>query len=242
MLAYEFSPRLFVYLYIVYFMRIVRNTVEISSSIGKVTVECFEPNHPVAVITLAHGAGAGMDHVFMVDLAKALAELNIIVVRFNFPFTEAGKKRPDFPAVAEKTIEKVIEYTRATFPNQPLFATGKSFGGRMTSQLLSKNKITYVNGLIFFGFPLHPAGKPSVVRAEHLPEVKLPMLFLQGTRDALAELSLLEPVLHKLPKATLVKFEGADHAFKVARKNIIPDLAKESINWMLETSNQKDKI
>lgn len=215
-------------------MRIIRSTVEISPTIGKVSVECFVPDQPVAVITLAHGAGAGMDHVFMVEIARALAELNIIVVRFNFPFCEAGKKRPDFPAVAEKTIEKVLNYTHTTYPDLLLFAAGKSFGGRMTSQLLSKNKIAYVKGLIFYGFPLHPAGKPSVVRAEHLPEVQQPMLFLQGTRDALAELSLLEPILDKLPKATLVKFDGADHAFKVARKNIIPDLARESSRWLLE--------
>lgn len=217
-------------------MHITRKNVEISPSIGKVTVECFEPDQPVAVMTLAHGAGAGMDHVFMVDLASALAELNIIVVRFNFPFTEGGKKRPDFPVVAEKTIEMILAYAHNTYPDVPVYAAGKSFGGRMTSQLLSKNKIAYVKGLIFYGFPLHPAGKPSVVRADHLSEVQQPMLFLQGTRDTMAELSLLEPILNKLPKATLVKFEGADHAFKVARKNIIPDLARESSWWLLETN------
>lgn len=209
-----------------------RNVLEITPAIGNVSVECFLSEHAQAVLTLAHGAGAGMDHSFMIDLANALAQLQVTVVRFNFPFTEAGKKRPDFPAVAEKTIERVIEHVHQQFPDLPLFVSGKSFGGRMSSQLLSKNKIPYVKGLLFYGFPLHPAGKPSVVRATHLTDVVQPMLFLQGTRDALAELSLLEPVIENLSNASLIKFDGADHAFKVARKNIIPELAQSSVSWM----------
>lgn len=213
-------------------MKIARSTVEISPVIGRVTVESFQPDQPIAVMTLAHGAGASMDHSFMVNLACALEDLNILVVRFNFPFTEAGKKRPDLPAVAEQTIAAMINYVHDTFPRLPLFVSGKSFGGRMTSQLLSKARFPFVKGLIFYGFPLHPAGKPSVVRATHLPLIQAPMLFLQGTRDALAELSLLELALEELSGATLIKFEGADHAFKVARTNIIPNLANESAAWI----------
>lgn len=168
----------------------------------------------------------------MVALANDLAENSIASLRFNFPFTEQKKKRPDFPAVAHKTIEAALNIVHQLAPNTPLFASGKSFGGRMSSQYLAKENLSFVSGIIFYGFPLHPAGKPSVERGDHLKEVRIPMLFLQGTRDALAELNLIEQVTVSLKQADLHLLEGADHAFKAGKQNLIPVLAKQTKTWI----------
>lgn len=205
---------------------------DISPAIGSVSCECFVPEKSKCIITLAHGAGAGMNHSFMVTLAQSLSEAGIATLRFNFPFTENKKGRPDTPAVAHKTIETAIAKAKKLFPKLPLFAAGKSFGGRMTSQYLSANHDTALKGIIFYGFPLHPAGKPSVERAEHLKDVKAPMLFLQGTRDELAKWDLIEPVCSSLPLATLIKIEGADHSFKAGKQNIIQRLTDETNSWI----------
>ncbi len=183
-------------------------------------------------MTISHGAGAGMDHIFMVQLATALADLGVATIRFNFPFAEQKKFRPDPPAVAHKTIEEVIAYVSKTYPSLPLFVSGKSFGGRMTSQLLAAHPNPAIRGIIFYGFPLHQAGKPSVDRAEHLKEVKVPMLFLQGTKDTLANIGLIETVCSSLPKAKLVKFEDADHSFKAKKENNIEALARTTVQWI----------
>ena len=183
-------------------------------------------------MTLAHGAGAGMNHLFMVALANALAEVDIATLRFNFPFVEHKKGRPDVPAVAYKTIEAAIHNVRELFPVLPVFASGKSFGGRMSSQYLSANHNNDVKGIIFYGFPLHAPGKPSIDRGEHLKEVKVPMLFLQGSRDALADYSLIESVCSSLPNATLVKIDGADHSFKACKQNTMPLLVSATNDWI----------
>ena len=183
-------------------------------------------------MTLAHGAGAGMNHPFMVTLAQSLSEEAIATLRFNFPFAENKKGRPDTPAVAHKTIETAISKAQELFPKLPLFVAGKSFGGRMTSQYLSAHPNAAVKGIIFYGFPLHPPGKPSTERAEHLKEVKTPMLFLQGSRDELATWNLIESVCSSLPLARLVKIEGANHAFKAGKQNIIQLLANETKDWI----------
>lgn len=182
-------------------------------------------------MTLAHGAGAGMNHSFMISLSNELAALNIATLRFNFSYMEQKKGRPDAPPVAHKTIEAAVNSAQELFPKIPLFLSGKSFGGRMNSQYLSIHKPELVKGIVFFGFPLHPAGQPAIDRAEHLNEVKVPMLFLQGTRDTLAEWSLIEKVTSNLSLATLVKIEGADHSFKKGKENLIPLLAKETKDW-----------
>lgn len=205
--------------------------VLISEKLGKVSVLTTLANDPTAVMVLAHGAGAGMKHPFMESLAIGLAEQSITTVRFNFPYMEKKSKRPDPPAIAEKTVEVIIDYAHQKFPKLKLFAGGKSFGGRMTSQRLAKSCPSFVNGLVFFGFPLHAPGKPSTDRAAHLSSISIPMLFLQGTRDALAELSLIEEVCSALPSATLKKFEGADHSFKVSKSVIIPELISTTVNW-----------
>jgi predicted alpha/beta-hydrolase family hydrolase len=206
-------------------------SVVVSQSIGSVSAECYEPESMKSLIVLAHGAGAGMNHPFMIALSNELAALDIGTLRFNFPFTEQKKKRPDVPAVAHKAIEAAIQKAKELFPTIPVYAGGKSFGGRMSSQCLSKQEVKDVRGLIFVGFPLHPPGKPSVERAEHLKDVKVPMLFLQGTRDELAKWELIEEVTSAMPLAKLVKFEGADHSFKVPKQNIIPLLALTIQEW-----------
>ncbi len=204
----------------------------VSPDIGTVSAEHIIAEKSNCIMTLAHGAGAGMDHSFMVSLANTLAEAGIATLRFNFPFIEHKKGRPDMPAVAHKTIEAAILKAYELYPLLPLFVSGKSFGGRMSSQYLSVDTNHLVKGIIFYGFPLHPLGKPSVERAEHLKDVKIPMLFLQGTRDALATLSLIESVCSSLPKATLIKIEGADHAFKAGKQNIVNVLADATAEWI----------
>jgi predicted alpha/beta-hydrolase family hydrolase len=207
-------------------------SLQVSPDTGKVSAEIFMPEKSTCIMTLAHGAGAGMDHSFMVNLSTMLAELGIATMRFNFPFTEHKKGRPDSPAVAHQTIEAAIKKAQELYPSLPLFVSGKSFGGRMSSQYLAAHPDAAVKGIIFYGFPLHPSGKPSVDRAEHLKEVKVPMLFLQGTKDALATWDLIEQVCSSLKKAKLVKIEGADHMFKAGKKDIMTLLIQATKEWM----------
>ncbi len=169
-----------------------------------------------AAYVFAHGAGAGMTHAFMAAFAEGLGARGIATLRFDFPYMEKGSKRPDPPGVAHAAVREAVEEASRRFPGLPLFAGGKSFGGRMTSQAQAKSALPGVRGLVFVGFPLHPAGKPGVERAAHLAEVAIPMLFLQGTRDELAQMALLRPVVDSLgERATLRTFEDADHSFHV---------------------------
>jgi uncharacterized protein len=213
-------------------MKTISLSFKVSDSIGKVSAECIVPEKAKCIITLAHGAGAGMHHIFMVTLANALAEANIATLRFNFPFTENKKGRPDTPVVAHQTIAVAIQKAQELFPVPPLFVSGKSFGGRMSSQYLSTHYDASVKGIIFYGFPLHPKDKPSIERATHLKDVKIPMLFLQGTRDELATWKLIESVCASLPLAELIKIEGADHAFKAGKQNTIQILADKTKDWI----------
>ncbi len=169
-----------------------------------------------ACYVLAHGAGAGMAHPFMQAIAAGFAERNIATLRYQFPYMEAGRKRTDPPAIAHAAVRAAVTEAQRRFPALPLVAGGKSFGGRMTSQAQAALPLPGVFGLVFLGFPLHPTKKPSSERAKHLADVAVPMLFLQGTRDALAELDQLEPVCNALgARATLRLFEHADHSFHV---------------------------
>lgn len=206
--------------------------IEVSPETGNVSAEYILPANSSCIMVLAHGAGAGMHHVFMVQLSNALAEKGIATLRFNFPFMEKKKGPADRPPVAHKTIEAAILKTQELFPVLPLFAAGKSFGGRMSSQYLAEHNNTAVKGIIFYGFPLHPAGKHAIDRAEHLQQVKQPMLFLQGTKDELAKWDLIEPVCSALKRATLVKIEGADHSFKAGKKDIMSILVEETDAWI----------
>ncbi len=208
------------------------STVEISESIGKVSSLTIQPKDLKAVVILAHGAGAGMTHRFMEDLAANLAEFSIATIRYNFPYMEKRSRRPDVPAVAEKTVGALVRYSEEKFQNTPLLLSGKSFGGRMSSQYVSKQGPSTVKGIVFYGFPLHPPGKADTQRAEHLKSISIPFLFLQGTNDALATMSLVEETCSKLPNATLVKFEGADHSFKIKKENAVQALAVETNRWI----------
>ena len=178
------------------------------------------PPQARACFVLAHGAGAGMTHAFMADVAAGLAERGVATLRYQFPYMEKGSKRPDPPAIAHAAVRAAVAEAGRCCSELRLIAGGRSFGGRMTSQAQAAAPLAGVDGLAFFGFPLHPAGKPSSDRAKHLTDVKIPMLFLQGTRDALAELSLLKPVVKGLgSRATLNLLEGADHSFHVLKSS-----------------------
>ena len=169
-----------------------------------------------ACYVLAHGAGAGMTHPFMAAVAAELSERGIATLRYQFPYMEQGGRRPDPPKLAQATVRAAVAEASRLLPDLPLIAGGKSFGGRMTSQAQAATPLPGVRGLVFLGFPLHPAGKPSSDRAKHLFDVHVPMLFLQGTRDALAALDQLEPLCAALgARATLKLFPDADHSFHV---------------------------
>jgi uncharacterized protein len=172
------------------------------------------------VLVFAHGAGAGMRHPFMERTASQLAARGIATLRFQFPYMEAGRKSPDRPAVLMAAVKAAVREARALAGDLPLVAGGKSLGGRMTSQLQAEQPLEGVRGLAFFGFPLHQPGKPGVARAEHLAQVDVPMLFLQGTRDPFAELELIKQVTSGLgARATLHVVEGGDHSFGVLKRS-----------------------
>lgn len=194
--------------------------------VGPVSALLIVPDRAQACYVFAHGAGAGMAHPFMASLAAELARRAIASLRYQFPFMEHGSKRPDSPAVASATVRAAVAEARRRLPSLPLYAGGKSFGGRMTSQAQAASPLEAVKGLVFVGFPLHPAGKPGLARAAHLTDVQCPMLFLQGTRDALADLSLLRAALAPLgDRASLSVFDDADHAFHVRARSGTTDAA-----------------
>jgi hypothetical protein len=197
------------------------------------------PLQPKALLVLAHGAGAGMTHRAMAATADGLEGLGVATLRYQFPYMEKGGKRPDPPAIAHAAVRAAVAEARRRAPALPLFAGGRSFGGRMTSQAQAKAPLDGVRGLVFFAFPLHPAGKPSVERATHLAEVAVPMLFLQGTHDALADLDLLKPTVGGLgERATLHLAADADHSFHVPAKtgrkdaDVLADLLTTAAGWM----------
>jgi len=177
----------------------------------------LRPDNAKLLYLFAHGAGAGMTHKSMESNAQGLAERGIATLRYQFPYMEKGSKRPDFPKVAHAAVRAAAAEAVKLAPELPLFAGGRSFGGRMTSQAQAIETLPGVRGLAFIGFPLHPAGKPGIERAEHLKKVQVPMLFVSGSRDALAETELLQPVVAGLGgRATLRVIEGADHSFRTA--------------------------
>jgi predicted alpha/beta-hydrolase family hydrolase len=187
---------------------------------GRVSGLLELPAKARALLVLAHGAGAGMAHPFMATAASGLAERGVATLRYQFPYMERGAKRPDTPAVAQAAVRAAVEQAARLAPELPLFAGGKSFGGRMSSQAQAASALTGVRGLVFLGFPLHPPGKPSDERARHLFEVKIPMLFLQGSRDDFADRSLIEPLVERLGSRALLRlFADADHSFHVPKRS-----------------------
>jgi len=186
---------------------------------GEVSGLAVAPAGAGFCVVLAHGAGAGMTHPFMAAFAAGLAERGVASLRFQFPYMEKGGRRPDPPAIAEATVRAAVAEAARLMPGLPIFAGGKSFGGRMTSQAAARAPLPGVRGIVFLGFPLHAAGKPSDSRGEHLARVGVPMLFLQGSRDKLAEPALLEPICAGLKTATLYMIDDADHSFHVPKRS-----------------------
>ncbi len=215
---------------------------------GEVSASLVQPPNADAMLAFAHGAGAGFEHPFMTDMAQRLAAAGVASLRYNFPYMEArslsGRRRPpDRPHVLVETVRAAVAKAGRLAGGSPLFAGGKSMGGRMSSTAAAESVLDGVCGLIFFGFPLHPAGRPGVDRAAHLSAVSVPSLFLQGTRDKLADIELLEPVCERLgEKATLHVIEGADHAFHVLKRSgrtdaeVAEELAARSGDWVREVA------
>ncbi|MDM0066148.1 alpha/beta family hydrolase [Variovorax sp. J31P207] len=198
------------------------------------------PPAPRACYVLAHGAGAGMAHAFMAEAADGLAQRGIATLRYQFPYMERGSKRTDPPAVAQAAVRAAVAHAAGRFHSLPLFAGGKSFGGRMTSQAQSLAPLPGVAGLVFLGFPLHPAGAPSSERARHLFDVRVPMLFVQGTRDKLAEFDRIETLVAELGStATLLRIAEADHSFHVLVRSgrsdadVMAEVLDGAAAWML---------
>jgi predicted alpha/beta-hydrolase family hydrolase len=198
------------------------------------------PSNAHTAYVLAHGAGAGMNHSFMSAIANELAGVGVATLRYQFPYMESKAKRPDSPQVCHATVRTAVAEAARRAPTLRLIAGGKSFGGRMTSQAQAVAPLIGVRGLVFLGFPLHPPKKPGTDRAQHLSDVKVPMLFLQGTRDELADLALLEPIVDELgERASLRKIEGADHSFHVLARSgrkdaeVLRELAREMAEWAI---------
>ena len=205
---------------------------------GEVSALLVRPPTARWLLVLGHGAGAGMAHPFLEKLAKELAEAGVATLRYQFPYIEEGRRVPDKPEVLMASVAAVVERAAETIPELPLLAGGKSMGGRMTSQAAAKSLLGPVKGLVFFGFPLHPPNRPGTKRAEHLARVNVPMLFLQGTRDTLADLALLRPVCEQLGShATLHIIQEGDHSFHVLKKTgktdaeVMKELAETTACW-----------
>jgi predicted alpha/beta-hydrolase family hydrolase len=197
-----------------------------------------QPAKAKRLLVLAHGAGAGMNHAFMETLAAELASVGVATLRYQFPYMEQRRRVPDAPALLTATVVAAVQAAAEAAPGLPLLAGGKSMGGRMTSLAAAQRPLEGVRGLVFFGFPLHPPNRPGTKRAEHLARVTVPMLFLQGTRDTLADLKLLRPVCKKLgSRATLHVIETADHSFHVLKKSgksdaeVLRELAEKTSSW-----------
>lgn len=205
---------------------------------GEVEGLLDRPADARALLVLAHGAGAPMRHVFLEQLTQRLAARRVAVLRYAFPYTQRGARAPDKPPVLMATVRAAVAAAAGLAPDLPLFAGGKSMGGRMTSQAMAEVPLPGVRGLVFVGFPLHPAGRPSTSRADHLAKVSVPMLFLQGTRDTLADLKLLRSVVEPLARTTLHVVEDADHGFHVRKSSgrtdaqVLAALAEVIAGWM----------
>ena len=212
---------------------------EVTERTGFVSALWHRPPDARWLLVLGHGAGAGMRHPSMEVLAGRLAAAGVATLRYQFPYMEAGRRRPDPPGRLHAAVRRAAETARELAPDLRLLVGGRSMGGRMASQAAARGLLEGVEGLIFFGFPLHPAGKPGTERAEHLREVEIPMLFLQGTRDKLADLELLRPVCDELGRrATLHVVDGADHSFHVLKRSgrtddeVLDELVERSVGWV----------
>lgn len=215
------------------------HTIHVSDAAGDVSALVAKPRDAWAGYVLAHGAGAGMRHSFLEEMAARWFDGGVATLRYQFPYMEARKHRPDPPPVAEQTVAAAVTVATREFDGLPVFAGGKSFGGRMTSQASSRAPLPGVHGLVFLGFPLHPPKRPGISRAAHLSKVTVPMLFVQGTRDDLASLDLVREVCESLGKrATLHVIEDGDHSFKVLKRTgrthaeVMNEICDAAAGWM----------
>jgi uncharacterized protein len=213
----------------------LRFTVEGSAEVSALLVR---PERARRLLVLAHGAGAGMRHPFLEKLSGELASVGAATMRYQFPYMEQRRRIPDSPAVLTATVAAAVRAASEAAPGLPVFAGGKSMGGRMTSQAVAESLLDGVRGLVFYGFPLHPPNRPGTKRADHLPKVTVPMLFLQGTRDTFADLKLLRPICEKLvPQATLHIIENADHSFHIPKSSgrsdaeVLKELVETTVGW-----------
>jgi uncharacterized protein len=213
-------------------------SIDTGTRAGAVSAILLRPEKARALLAFAHGAGAGMQHPFMESVSALLAGNGIATLRYQFPYVEAGRRQPDVPPVLEATVQAAVEQARHQAPGLPLLAGGKSMGGRMTSQAAARGLLPGVRGLVFFGFPLHAPGKKGDSRAEHLQRVDVPMLFIQGTRDSLADLDLMTGVAGRLgARATLHVVEGGDHSFRVPKRSgrtdqtVLEEIAGRVKSW-----------
>jgi len=215
-------------------------SLQFSGPRGPLDALLLLPDRARLLYVLAHGAGAGMRHPFLESISRMLAERGIGTFRYQFPYMQAREKRPDPPHVAMAAVRAAVAKAAEVAPGLPIIAGGKSFGGRMTSNAAAEAPLPGVKGLVFLGFPLHPPGKPGDSRAAHLASVTVPMLFLQGTRDTLAQLDLITAVCDRLPLATLHVVEGADHSFKMLKRSgrtdveVMEELVGEIQRWSAE--------
>jgi hypothetical protein len=217
-------------------------TLEVEAA-GSVSALLIAPEGAHAAYVFAHGAGAGMRHPFMAAMAARLAARGVASLRYQFPSMEHGARRPDVPRVAHATVRAAVEAANARWPALPLFAGGKSFGGRMTSQAQAALPLPGVRGLVFLGFPLHPADRPGSERGDHLDRVSCPMLFVQGTRDELADAALVRGLIDRLGSgATLLTIDDADHAFHVRRRSgsddgrVLERIVDAMRDWMVRSA------
>jgi predicted alpha/beta-hydrolase family hydrolase len=211
----------------------------VSEKAGEVSGLLLMPKGAKVLLVVAHGAGAGMRHRFMEQICAKLAERGVATLRYQFPYMEKGIKRPDPEAVLTATVRSAAGAAKEFARGMPVFASGKSMGGRMTSLAAAKESLDGIKGLIFFGFPLHAAGKPSAERGKHLSHIDVPMLFLQGSRDTLADLKLLKPLCQRLGKrAELFVVDGGDHSFHMLKSSgrsedvVLDEVAERTTSWM----------
>jgi hypothetical protein len=215
----------------------------VSETAGVMSGLLLKPEHAVSLLVFAHGAGAGMRHRFIEDLSQRLAGLGVATMRYQFPYMEKRVKRPDSEGVLIATVQAALIAAEKYSDGLPIFAGGKSMGGRMTSLTLAKAPMDRLHGLIFFGFPLHAPGAPSAERGKHLADVQVPMLFIQGSRDALADLKLLKPLCAQLDgRAELFVVEGGDHSLHMAKRSgrtdneVLDEVAAKTSSWMAARS------
>ncbi len=219
-----------------------RQELYINEKAGKISLEIRESPKAKCCLIIAHGAGADMNHPFMNSLANGIHEQGIHVITFNFPYKEKGKKLPGSPKEAILALEMVVNFSIDKFSDTSIFLSGKSYGGRMASHLIAEQPELNIKAILYYGFPLHAPGKPSLSRADHLVDIHIPQLFFQGTNDSLANFTLIQDVAANQKNAKVISFQQADHSFKtpksaaISTSEVFEDLVVQTVNWITANS------